>query len=337
LFIPGIKKKVNKIRYENTFYVTDHKYIEFSAYQSYSLIRRISSTMKHKLGALLASLAIFGGMTLQAQTVLDTQFNTAMTGFVSSISGALPDNALVGTSWSDAYIGQLIGVPPHFGIGVSVGATRFSVVQLSDAMSLLGKSLPSEISGIPLPSYAVEARVGGFLLPFDVGVRFGALPTITMSGLSLNYLNLGFDVRYALMEEGIVKPDIVVGAGFYYSKFGIGYTFNPASLAGLDGSYTSDQTLAISAESKVIELKAQVSKSFVIVTPYAGVGGSVAFNEGNYSLTKETTGSTANTVYGVRVYGGTSLNLAVFKVDVSAMYNFISQNYGFNLGMRVQL
>jgi hypothetical protein len=140
-----------------------------------------------------------------------------------------------------------------------------------------------------------------------------------------------------LMEEGIIKPDIVVGAGFYYTKFGIGYTFNPASLAGLDGSYSSDQTLEIAAESKVIELKAQISKSFVIVTPYAGIGGSVAFNSGSYSLTTATTGSTADTAYGVRVYGGASLNLAVFKTDLSAMYNFISKNYGFNLGLRVQL
>ncbi len=38
-----------------------------------------------------------------------------------------------------------------------------------------------------------------------------------------------------------------------------------------------------------------------------------------------------------RVFGGMSINLALFKIDVTGMYNFIDKNYGISLGTRLQI
>lgn len=268
------------------------------------------------------------------------EFTAALDGFLTEVTTALPDSAVVGGSWSDAYIGQLIGIPPHFGIGVAAGVTRFPVSALKSAVTMTGMSLP--VDTLFLPNAAIEARIGGLILPFDAGIRVAMIPSLTFNQVSFQYFNIGADVRYALLKEGLIKPDLSLGVGYTYSSGEIGYGFDAAKLAGISGSTYGNAPgkLATNFNTSVLEAKLQVSKNLVIITPYAGFGVYSALSKATYTVsadTGSTTGTKDATSIGARAFGGLSFNLLLFKADLSGMYNFVSQNWGVNLGARIQL
>jgi hypothetical protein len=112
---------------------------------------------------------------------------------------------------------------------------------------------------------------------------------------------------------------------------------------------------------KAIDLKVQLSKSIFIITPYLGLGASYAWSEAGYetslsgSLDAAKTYLAANGLgdmdidgnklsstikvngFSLRTFGGMSVNLAVFKLDLTGMYNFLDSNYGLSFGARFQL
>jgi hypothetical protein len=121
----------------------------------------------------------------------------------------------------------------------------------------------------------------------------------------------------------------------------------------------------------VIDLKAQVSKSLLLFTPYAGLGASIGFGRAGGGFESELVGITEQDIadfneaaallgddapylpeltdngfyvsapmgsgWAMRVYGGLSINLLLVRLDVTAMYDFIGRNFGATLGLRVQL
>jgi hypothetical protein len=291
---------------------------------------------KHIVCIIVSIIAIsFAG----AQSISTEMLDEKLAGFQDEINKSLPDSATNGTSWSDAYIGSIIGVPPHFGVGISGGLSRINLRAIEPAVKLFYPDFPSGLSGAPLPSYAIEARVGGVILPFDVGVRFGIIPTTTLSSVTFNYLNVGGDIRYALLKDSLITPAVSVGAGVYYSQLGVGYTFTNAQLENF-ATYTGtspDLTLAVTGKTLVVDFRAQVSKSLLIVTPYAGVGASLANSSTGFSLLGHTNTKKAENAFTTRVFGGASVNLVIFRMDLSGMYNFNTQNWGATFGTRVQL
>ncbi|MFW5685426.1 MAG: hypothetical protein ACOC0O_02125, partial [Spirochaetota bacterium] len=109
------------------------------------------------------------------------QYENTIQRFADGVANSLPLNAAVGLTWSDAYIGGF----PHFGVGAAVGFSTIpwtSIEPITTTLGLTGAITGSEAFsyieqyGAPLPAYAVEARVGGLILPFDVGVKFGTVP-----------------------------------------------------------------------------------------------------------------------------------------------------------------
>lgn len=273
---------------------------------------------------------------LFAQTAEATAFLGHLDTFLEELNSALPDNAIVGGTWSDAYIGQIIGIPPHFGVGVSSGVTRFKVEGLKAALEATGTDVPWD--ELILPSFAAEARVGGFIIPFDAGIKFGMVPTMTLDKVTFGYMNMGGDVRFMLLKQGLIKPDLSLGFGVSYTSGEISYMFNPADLTDLDDTWevdVADEKLATTFSTTVYELKAQVSKGLIIVTPYAGAGVYAAATKSEYELAGEKS-TREETTYGARVYGGLSFNILLLKIDVSGMYNPLSENWGANLGARIQ-
>lgn len=296
--------------------------------------------MKKKLLS-IALVSIFAVSALTAQTQLD-DFNAALTGFLGEVNEALPDNAVVGGTWSDAYIGQIVGIPPHFGVGIAAGVSRFPLSSLKEAVRLTGAELP--VDELVLPNFAVEGRIGGFILPFDIGFRGGMLPEMKFDGIGISYLNFGADIRYSLLKDTLVMPGVSIGLGYYHTSGAISYTFNPAELVavsypGVTVGAVADEELKIDFATNVIDVKAQISKNLIFITPYAGFGASMAMTESTYKLVNQTkTLSTKDEpTFGLRVYGGTSINLLVLKLDISGMYNVMSKNWGANLGFRLQL
>jgi hypothetical protein len=308
-----------------------------------------------------------------------TDLQKGVDDFSKSLAKSLPLNSSLGLNWSDAYIGQLLGPPPHFGVGVAAGVTTMDYDVINDLMDTLGSGLPFDLAKMILPGYAVEARVGGFILPFDAGLKVGILPGLKLSDdISLDYTNVGGDIRYAILKGNPLLPVVSLGLGLNYLRGGISTTVP----TGMSFSFTepggaahtlavSDAELGFSWETTALDLTAQVSKSFVLVTPYLGLGANYAWSRAGYEVATELTYDGAsmtseelaklkdalsnagiagidvdgagfssiidNSGLGLRLFGGLSFNIAVIRIDLTALYGILSGDFGGTLGLRFQL
>ena len=295
------------------------------------------------------------------------------------IATSLPFNSTIGLTWSDAYIGQF----PNFGLGVTIGATTIPFAATESIASSFGISMEDQFPafltqyGLPLPAYSIDARVGGFLIPFDIGFKIGYIPDETkalmpdsMSGL--NYMLIGGDFRFALVQDKRVAPDVSIGLGLYHLD---GSFSMPGLLGGNQeitnvGGHTislSDPELYFYWNTWTVDAKAQVSKDILFITPYLGLGASYAWSEAGGGLESEvlydgnpitqTDIDTINSILGddapdlsdtnivvgsevtgwaFRAFGGVSFNIFFLRVDVNALYNFISQSIGASVNVRLQ-
>ena len=316
---------------------------------------------KSKKTIILTILLIFGistgGFSLSLEDIQD-----GVAGFSSNIAQSLPFNSTLGLNWSNAYIGKLFpSIPPHFGAGLSLGFTTFDSGVINSMAALFNESLPWDMDKLILPVYTAEARIGGLFLPFDVGFKVGYLPEIDLFGLDVNYLLVGADVRYAVMEGNIILPQISVGVGLNYLEGGIGVrgsNFTVDFDEGGGGSLTiANPRIGLEWSTYTLDLRAQISKSFIIITPYAGIGATYGWSTAGYNIRADISGdiNEAGENYGIvitdagmssmvdneslgfRAFGGLSVNLAILKIDLAGLYSFSDGNYGVSLGFRFQL
>jgi hypothetical protein len=317
--------------------------------------------------------------------------------FSGTLIKSLPFNSALGLNWADAYIGKFFpSLPPHFGAGASLGFTTMNFDAFDKLLDQFGAYFPRELKlgQMLFPGYALEARIGGFFLPFDVGLKFGTLPDVGSDSASMKYTLLGGEVRYAVLngKDNLLLPNVSVSAGVNYlsgqftTKIGEGRAFelpnSPSSsdlTSGLPSTSWTMQnrtleltspTVGIQWETVSLDFKAQVSKSFFIVTPYVGIGATHAWSSAGYAVKSEVTydgdpveGAVKDYIndtllsgvtgisfnddgfgsileeagWGFRIFGGLSFNLAVFRLDLTGMYNLLDSNYGITLGTRFQL
>jgi len=334
--------------------------------------------MKNKI-ILIFTLLVFASAPAFSQPQIQDIQNAANK-FSEDVTVAIPFNSTIGLNWSDAYIGQLIGVPPHFGIGISTGFTTLGTGSIDGILNAIGggaqNAIPSFLRGMgmPLPAYTVEGRIGGFILPFDIGFKFGILP-LDLQEFAIDYLLIGVDVRYAVIDHKLSPIKLSVGVGYNYMKGGITIPIGDASFQLTEGGQTytfslNDPKIGFIWGTHCFELKGQVSFKLPFITPYAGAGLSMAFSNAGYrfssNLSVATGGSPVDindpiiqdalkalgisnitengfgsiidsTSFNMRLFGGISFNLALFRIDLSVMYNLTGGNYGFTIGGRFQL
>jgi len=303
-----------------------------------------------------------------------------LTAGVNSFSGkmaqSLPFYSTIGLNWSDAYIGQLISAPPHFGFGLTAGAVIVDAGAMRPLMSSLGYSGFGNIPmGLPLPAYTAEVRLGGIILPFDAGLKFGYLDTSkidfinsALGGMSIDYLLVGADIRYAVLDSKVLPIKLSVGFGVNYLKGGVSTTLPTGPYNFSFGGNTLNATspnVGLRWETTTFELKTQVSFPLFIITPYVGAGVSYSMSKAGYEVKSNitvnggpisqthinqlhslgVTGVNANgfesminsSDWNMRLYGGLSFNLAVIKIDITGMYNLFDSAYGGTVGVRFQL
>lgn len=335
--------------------------------------------MKRFVPLLVAALMVVSVSGAFAQTTddiasLDT-FKSAFTNFSDEFARSLPMNSMIGLNWSDAYIGQLLPIP-SFGVGITSGFTTIPASVFTDLTSDLGITVGGGIGdlpsvGIPLPGYAFDARLGGLVIPFDVGLKFGTIGSLELGDVEAEYTNFGIDFRYAVLDGGVL-PKVSVGLGYnrlsgrVATPLGLGTT-TIGSVAYPGGEAVvsfSDPKLDFDWAANVIDLKAQVSKSFLIVEPHFGLGaafGSAETNAGLKSTVSATdSGATVDlatlealsgitlteagvtlgtdvSTFSLRAFGGASLNLVILRLDLGMMYNLTSGSLGGTLGARIQL
>jgi hypothetical protein len=257
------------------------------------------------LFCLLISVPAFSADPLPTIDIKELQ--TTMDTFATELALSLPFNSSMGLNWSDAHIGQLIDKKPpffHFGVGFSAGFTTMELTSFNKLIGFFAPALPDwvkDFGGFPMPGYAVEARIGGLILPFDVGVKFGILPIESEQFQKLDYTLVGADFRYRLLEDKGAAPGISVGVGLSYLKGGLGMT------AGADTSIAYEYpdlenptvpptmipaTLTLKApeldlfwETASLDFKVQISKKILIITPYLGLGASNGWSNAGYKVT----------------------------------------------------
>jgi hypothetical protein len=289
--------------------------------------------------------------------------------FSAQLADSLPLNSAQGLNWSSAYIGQLLGIPPHFGVGISAGVTMIKAEKLSALTDAFGVSMPIE-GMFPNPGYTVEGRIGGFVLPFDVGLKVGYIPPVGPDEFQLEYFLMGGDFRYALLEGDVALPELSLGVGVNYLSGGILAKIGDITFNWKDVNSSlnlKSPSLDFSWETLSFELKAQISKSVLIVTPGLGIGINYAKTKAGYTATTELTanGKTLDDFarefgvkfdgdngfssikeisgFGMRLFGGISFNLAVIRIDITAQaatgnnFNFGALSYGAGLAVRFQL
>lgn len=220
-----------------------------------------------------------------------------LTDLSKDLAGPATSSATTGLSWSDAHIGQF----PHFGAGIFLSSVFIPVDGINNLLEVAGEAggetgvkLPSELTqipmGIPLPSFGLDGRIGGFGIPFDIGVKFSYVNSDLEGIGNIDYMLIGGDFRYALLEEGALIPALSVGLGFSRLTNSVTLT----GLLGKDielvdptyggGLYLDDPDLTLGWEANVIEGKLQVSKQLLAITPYFGVNVSYGFTTVNGGL-----------------------------------------------------
>jgi hypothetical protein len=331
-----------------------------------------------KIMVLTAALVFFTTFSAFSQThSLDlTALQKQVGAFSDSLARSLPFNSTLGLNWSDAYIGKF----PHFGAGGMFGITTLDFDAFDEILAIFDLSMP-ELPTMFFPGYAVEARLGGFFLPFDIGLKFGMLPQYKLGSADkkMDYTLIGGEIRYAVLDgkKNPILPNVSIGVGVNYisgslavagSSSQFGFT-DPLSIShSLD---LTDPTVTLLWKTTSFDLKAQISKSFKIVTPYLGFGATHAWSHAGYTVdapltfdghaltdadkaliaqylgdqgesSPDLSGDNLSSItkingWGFRLFGGTSFNLAVIRLDLTGMYNFLDKMYGISFGVRFQI
>lgn len=335
---------------------------------------------------IVLGILLFAVAGLSAQSVNYDVFGDAFEDFASEISTTLPSTAAVaGLNWSPAYIGEF----PHFGVGISIGAFTIPYDFVEPLISDLNLTLPSEFDyikkwGMPIPAYALDARIGGFALPFDIGLKFGYLPDKLRDKLgkvNADYLLAGGDVRFRAVEGHGLLPTLSVGGGYTFLNGNIGIpdvagstTIDLPNEAPLIAPYELTITspeLTFAMQTSTFVGKVQASWDLAILTPHLGIGAAYGLSKAGGGLSSDvlyngspmtatdienikdllatkgytideldTTGISISSDadgYSFWVYGGTAINIVFISIDLSAMYNIVSQSYGGAVNVRVQL
>jgi hypothetical protein len=202
---------------------------------------------------------------------------------------------------------------------------------MKELLDDFGTSSYMDIGGVMMAPLFAHIRIGGFFVPFDIGFTVNIpLNTTPAEGFTLQQQTIGFDIRFALLRDG-VNP---IGL-----SFGFAYAWTDAGLrTSLNGS-----DIGIYWSGGAGEIKMQISKALAIFTPYLGGGGSFAWSQAGYESSgadEESWGmgpdDYANGVL-FRIFGGVSMELWVFRLDVNMNISIPDFEYGVVAGLRFQL
>ena len=303
------------------------------------------------------------------------ELQNIMDEFTGNLAKSLPFNSSMGLNWADAYIGKF----PRFGVGFSVGLTTMDMGSFQKLLDIFAPSLPGWLTGsgdnpgfggFPIPGYAVEGRLGGFVLPFDIGIKFGHMPIKVPRLKNFDYTLIGGDFRYAVLEGNAVLPTVSVGVGFNYLSGALGmnagkdrpFSYDTGTPVGIITATMKAPEITVDWSTASLDFKAQISKSFVFITPYLGVGASTGWSKAGFNVKmKVETGDNLDDLKNIfkaigidlsekgfssetdplngwsfRLFGGLTFNVAVVRIELTGFYNFIDK-YGATFGLRVQL
>lgn len=210
------------------------------------------------------------------------EFQTQFEAFAGAMAPVLSYNATTGDVWSTAYLGNF----PHLGAGLAFGISVIPSAALNPFFEAMGTTLPQELAnGLPFPAMAVTAKLGGLILPFDIGVKgmkmFPELSALLAgSGITADYTLLGATIRVPVINAGL---KVALGASYDYLAGSITMPLKDMPTASYTFSYgatnhtiaVTDPKMALDFTTSSFDFTAQASIKILFITPYAGAGISV--------------------------------------------------------------
>lgn len=272
-----------------------------------------------KIIATIVMMAVFAGAAFATSTPDKSKIKNGFDDLGTSFASALPQVTGMQNIYADAFIGKIFPTAiPHFGAGINASLIKVDTSALNDIFDELDLSADGVNNSMYLPSASADIRVGGVLLPFDVGFVFLKTPSINISDISLGFTTFGVDVRYAILEDGLVTPGLSVGLGYLYNGLDFDYNSHGAKVSydiGVHSIYTT----------------VQVSKNIFVITPFAGARFMVSSQNVDWSWDLGTgnaatrdSGSCSSDGYDfgnlqTQLYAGCGLNLVVFQATFTVM------------------
>jgi hypothetical protein len=283
-------------------------------------------------------------------------FSGQVEDFAATMSEALPFAASVGLNWSTPYIGQFVGNPLHFGVGVTAGSVFMNNGEVAELAETFGVTIDGAAGGKQwLPVYAASARMGGLGgLPFDIGLKAGGLPEIPLWGTH-NYrmMLIGADVRFRLYLSGYGGAVISIGGGYDRFEGSVSATMGTLSpeikneLQNLakGKTITAEETpMHLTWESNVIKAKILFLQpiAFLNSSFFGGAELGIGFNKAGigfgdnrsspaYEYTVDVSGIAFST------YMGLGYNPNAWHFDLALMMNLVNFEFGLNFSVRYQL
>lgn len=279
----------------------------------------------------------------------DSPITTVLNGMnemTDNIVDAMPDSLAMQGIYSDAWIGMLIP-KVHFGAGVNVSASTIDITPMKNVAKALDITFDNLPDKFVFPTIAADIRLGGIILPFDIGFSFIKFDTSKYSQIdsalspsAFDYLTIGGEFRYALLKGGKLRPKISVGGGYYYSKGSLTISDEKAD-ANLDFS------------TQIGFAEAQASIKLLFFTPFVGTRlmyaksgidwsaraqwDKIISNSGDsYAdgirkaqawgfLPSKISGESSGTSFRPIIFGGFGIDLFVMSLTISASYDFVSR------------
>lgn len=290
--------------------------------------------MKKILVVLLALSMCFSLSALDLSDIDDVK--NVLDGYAQGVVDAIPTEVSADNLWADAYIGQLISIPPHIAFGINFGCGfAKNDNALNSLADLTGIESVSKLPGAPVPAASFNARIGGIILPFDIGFHglfadIESEDTSIVGNISVN--SWGVDLRYCLLKQLVVIPAISVGVGYDV----VDVTANMTTETGV-----VDFNFATKA--KLLSGTAQVSWKLLFIKLFGGFRGIMPLEDG---ITASAEVSTAvrsipftytNKDLSLQVFGGFGLRLLVLDTTFGVTYDISKGNIGGSISLRAQL
>ena len=221
-------------------------------------------------------MGIITGTNAKIPATFDTEnISAGLDDFTFSLIKTAPSTVSHQNMWASGYIGQLLDLPPHFGGGISMGMAQLKTDGIATVLKEMG--LNYDVKNLFLPTLTFDARVGGLLIPFDLGVHGMMIKNplefnIQETFFSIDYGTVGADIRIPLIKQESILPNLSLGFGYAYSK-------------GNAGISVQEETANISAgyESQILQATFQISKKIAIIEPFAGVRATLSSNKRNWT------------------------------------------------------
>lgn len=287
-----------------------------------------------KLFCILIALSLcFSISAFDASSVTDVK--DVVSDYTKGLVSAIPTEVSADNIWADAYIGQLIGVPPHFAIGFNMGG---AFIKNDSIMNNFKKLVGTDIGflpGVPVPSASFNGRIGGIILPFDVGFH-GMFTNLNMSSLggdgNIKINTWGIDFRYKLLSQVVVIPCVSVGLGF--DHVGVNVDLNvPNSPVGFN----------FLTKGNMLSTTAEASWSFIFIKLFGGARAILPLGEGITAKGSVSSGSTSyevsstNSALSFQLFGGLAFRALLVDTTFGVTYDVAKSNLGASMSVRFQL